>query len=60
VRRFAILVDNERPGWPFTVTCLEIKEQIHQHMLDNGRTRIHEILSETTISNGAACSKNYL
>jgi hypothetical protein len=28
-------VDNERSGWPSTVTCFEVKQQIDQRIRDN-------------------------
>jgi hypothetical protein len=45
-----LYVYNALSGCPFTVTCVEVKEQIHQHIRDNRRKGIDETETEMRIS----------
>jgi len=43
-----ISVYKTRTARPSTVTCVQFKEQVYQHIRDNRRTSTYVITSETT------------
>jgi hypothetical protein len=49
------IVDDACSGWPSTVTCLGIKNQIDQCTRDNGRISSDKIASEMSISHMVRC-----
>jgi Zn ribbon nucleic-acid-binding protein len=48
-KRLKIVLGCVRCGWQSTVTRVDVKEQLHQHIRDNRKIRIYKIAPEISL-----------